>query len=225
MDTPREPLTFAALDRCIEALPEGPVAVLNAPRWQRWLDTVGIAGIVMGLLPSVLIELMTPGEWMVWMAYAGLGMTACLLPGVVRSAYHVLRSMRRWRPDLVRRLDHDMVAMKALQDWVARHPRPALESHLRFTRHAQARITQKMGFLFGGIDKVGVALLLGALGTQFKAFIDGSVPWWLALLAIVIAVLSAVGVMAGLMRLRLQLFEAVLDEALSRRDAEPMRDC
>ena len=71
-----------------------------------------------------------------------------------------------------------------------------------------------MGFLFGGVDKVGVALVLGALGVQLKSLADGPVPAWIAGIGIFVTVLSALGVIAGLMRLRLQLYEAVLDEAL-----------
>jgi hypothetical protein len=217
MGTPAEPLNFAALDRRIQAVPEGPVAQLGAPRWQRRLDAVGYVGIVVGLTPSLLVELMTPAWWMVWIAQAGLAMTACFIPGFARSAFLVLHGMRRWRPELVEQLDHDMAAMQTLQMWLARQPRDAVEAHLWFARGAQARLTQKMGFLFGGVDKVGVALVLGALGVQLKALTDGPVPWWAALISIFAVVLSALGVMTGLMRLRLQLYEAVLDDTLRRR--------
>ena len=217
MDAPTEPLSFAALDRRIEAVPDGPSAQLGTPPWQRRLDVIGYAGIVVGLTPSVLVELMTPREWMVWIGWAGLAMTAFFLPGIVRSVFLVLRGMRRWRPELVEQLDHDMAAMRSLQAWLARQPRAAVEAHLSFARNAQARLAQKMGFLFGGVDKVGVALVLGALGVQLKSLADGPVPAWIAGIGIFVTVLSALGVIAGLMRLRLQLYEAVLDEALHGR--------
>lgn len=217
MDDSSGSLTFAALDHRIEALPEGPVAALNAPRWQRRLDAVGYAGIVIGLMPSLLIEVMAPAGWMLWMAWTGLAMTACLLPGLARNVFLVLRGMGRWRPELVAQLDHDIGAMETLHAWLARQPRAAVESHLWFARHAQARMTQKMGFLFGGADKAGVVLVLAAVAAQLKAFADGSVAWWIALPGILVAVVSAVGMVAGLMRLRLQLYEAVLDDALRRR--------
>lgn len=214
MDAPTERLNFAALDRRIQAMPEGPVAHLGAPRWQRRLDAVAYVGIVVGLTPSLLVELMTPARWMVWVAWLGLAMTACFVPGAARSAFLVLRGMYRWRPELVQQLDHDMGAMQTLQAWLAHQPQAAVEAHLRFVRSAQARLAQKMGFLFGGVDKVSVALVLGALGVQLKAITDGAVPWWAALISIFAAVLSALGVMTGLMRLRLQLYEEVLQDAL-----------
>ena len=217
MDGSSELLTFAALDRRIESLPEGPVAELNAPRWQRRLDAVGYAGIVVGLMPSVMMEFIAPAGWMLWMARVGLTMTACLLPGFARNVFLVLRGMGRWRPELVAQLDHDMGAMETLHAWLARQPRAAIESHLGFARNAQARMTQKMGFLFGGADKAGVVLVLAAVAAQLKAYADGPIAWWIALPGILVAVLAVVGMVAGLMRLRLQLYEAILDDALRRR--------
>ena len=136
MDASSELLTFAALDRRIESLPEGPVAELNAPRWQRWLDAVGYAGIVVGLLPSLLIEFIAPAGWMLGMARVGLTMTACLLPGFACNVFLVLRGMAGWRPELVAQLDHDMNAMETLHAWLGRQPRAAIESHLGFARNA-----------------------------------------------------------------------------------------
>lgn len=214
---PSEPLTFTELDRRIAALPEGPAAELNPPRWQPWLDAVGLAGIVLGLLPSLLVEFWTPQDWMAWMASAGLGLTALFLPGFARSMFLMVRGMRQWRLQLVAQLDHDVASMATLQTWLARQPREAIESHLWFVRHAHARLGHKMGFLFGGIDKAGVLVVVGAVSVQIKAFVDGAVPWWLAMVTIFVAVTYAVGIMASLMRLRMQLYEALLDDALRRR--------
>lgn len=216
-DTHIAPLSFTELDRRIEALAEGPVAELNAPRWQPWLDAIALAGIVFGLLPSLLIEFLPPRQWMAWMAQGGLAMTAFFLPGVLRSMFLVVRGMRRWRPQLVVQLDHDVASMGTLQAWLSRQPRDALESYLWFARHAHARLTQRIGFLFGGVDKVGVLVVIGAIAVQLKAFADGPVPWWLAAVAMFVAVTYAVGIVASLMRLRLQLYEALLDDALRRR--------
>ncbi len=217
MDASSESLSFAALDRRMEALPEGPVAELHASRWQRWFDAVGYAGIVMGLMPSLLVEFIAPAAWMVWMMRVGLALTAFFVPGLGRNIFRVLRSMRRWRPQLVAQLDHEMGAVETLHAWLAHQPRAALESHLWFARLAQTRMTQKMGFLFGGADKLGVPLVSAAVAAQLKAYADGPIAWWIALPGILVAVLAAVGMVAGLMRLRLQLYEALLDDALRRR--------
>ncbi len=46
-------LSFVELEARIRALPEGPVAALNTPKWLYAFNAVGIAGIVIGLLPSL----------------------------------------------------------------------------------------------------------------------------------------------------------------------------
>jgi len=68
----RAPLTFALLDAQIEAMPEGPVATLNTPQWIRPWTLIGVAGAVLGLLPSLLIQWFQPAQWMVWISKAGL---------------------------------------------------------------------------------------------------------------------------------------------------------
>ena len=69
-----ESLSFAAIERRIQAMPDGPSAVLNTPRWLAPLNTVGTAGIIVDTLPSVLVYFLTQASWMVVMAYLGLGM-------------------------------------------------------------------------------------------------------------------------------------------------------
>ena len=54
-DATQAPLTFALLDAQIEALPEGPVSTLRSPRWMRPWTFVGLVGLALGLLPSLLI--------------------------------------------------------------------------------------------------------------------------------------------------------------------------
>lgn len=211
------PLSFTELERRIKALPEGPVAVLNRPRWQTPLDVIGLLGIVLGVLPSILIAFMTPRDWMVDVAHIGLLLTAAFIPGFVRDVWVIGRSLGKWRTEQVAQLDHDLQAMRALQDWLARIPRDEVAMHLRFARDVQGRLAHKIAFIAGGLDKLGVMPLLFAFAVQLRVFFDGSVsPWW-ASIAMLAAVSYGVGAVASLMRLRLQLYEALLDNALQRR--------
>ena len=86
------PLTFAILDAQIEALPEGPVSTLRSPRWTRYWTLAGLAGVALGLLPSLLILWMEPEYWMLFVARAGL-MAAVIgfAPGSLRSLWTLFR--------------------------------------------------------------------------------------------------------------------------------------
>lgn len=212
-------LSYTELERRIKALPDGPAAVLNTPRPFAILGVIGNVGIILGLLPSLLITFMPPREWMLWIAQAGLAIAVLgCAPEFFRSIWVVGRSMRNWRTNQVSQLDHDIVQFRELVVWLRRYPTEQLAEYLRFTRRTQTRLSAKIGLMAGGIDKLGIAPLLIALGIQIKAFVDwGQTPLWQILLGLFLAIAYMVAFMGVLMRLRLQLYETVLEEALQSR--------
>ncbi len=83
--------SFSELEKKIAAMPEGPVAALNRPRWQYWLDVGGGVGVIVGLLPSLLVQFLEIKSWMITMTNAGFWMTLILFaPGFLRNIF-VLR--------------------------------------------------------------------------------------------------------------------------------------
>lgn len=217
----KEGFSYTELERRLKALPEGPVGVLNTPRPFAIASIIGNFGIILGLLPSLLMTFMTPQMWMVTMAKIGL-MVAILgsAPEFIRSLWVIPRDMWRWRNKQVAQLDHDVVQFRDVAVWASRYPEQTLKEHLRFVRRAQTRLASKMGLLAGGVDKFGVAPLLVALGIQLKAFMEwGQTPYWQLLLGLLLAIAYLVAFVAQLMRLRMQLYEYVLDEALEARAA------
>ncbi|RDZ27240.1 hypothetical protein [Lysobacter silvisoli] len=208
--------SYTELERRLKALPEGPVSVLNTPRPFAIASIIGNFGIILGLLPSLLMTFMTQQMWMVTMAKIGL-MVAIIgsAPEFIRSLWVVPRSLWRWRNEQVIQLDHDIVQFREVVVWVSRFPEKTIGEHLRFVRRAQARVASKMGLLTGGVDKLGVAPLLVALGIQLKAFLDwGQTPYWQLLIGLLLAIAYLIAFVAQLMRLRMQLYEYVLEEAL-----------
>ena len=92
------PLTFALLDAQIEVLPEGPVSTLRSPRRTRPWTFVGLAGIALGLLPSLLILWMEHGHWMLVLARGGLVIALIGFgPAFFRNLWTLLRESRRHR--------------------------------------------------------------------------------------------------------------------------------
>lgn len=76
----------------------------------------------------------------------------------------------------------------------------------------------KIGLLSGGLDKLGVIPVLIALGIQVKALTDwGQTPTWQILIGLFLSISYLVALMGAFMRLRLQLYESVLEEALGSR--------
>lgn len=212
-------LSYAELERRIKVLPEGPANVFTTPRPFAIAGVIGNIGIILGLLPSLLATFMTPQMWMVWVAKFGLG-TAILgcAPEFFRSLWVVARGTYRWRLDQVAQLDHDLVQFRTLIAWLRRFPTAVLLEHLRFAQRVRTRLSMKIGLLSGGLDKLGVIPVLIALGIQVKALTDwGQTPTWQILIGLFLSISYLVALMGAFMRLRLQLYESVLEEALGSR--------
>ena len=209
-------LSFSELERRICAIPDGPASVLDTPRWIRWCNVIGTIGIVLGLLPSVLIKVMDPQMWMVFVARSGLWIAVIsYLPGFVRGLWVTGRSMWKWKSEQPEQLDHDFGQFRGLANDLAQHPKDVISERLRFVEAVHTRLQAKLAFFGGGLDRLGVLPLLFAVGIQVKAYSDSSqLPLWQAGLAMFFAITYLIGMVGQLMRLRLQLYESVLCEAL-----------
>jgi hypothetical protein len=214
-------LSFSELEERIRVIPDGPASVLNTPSWIFAWNALGTVGLALGLLPSLLIKLMDPQMWMVDMARAGVWVAGIgFFPGFVRNIWVVARSMSRWRTEQPEQLDHDLVHFRTLAHELAKRPESLLSEHLRFTQAVHSRLTSKLVFLAGGLDKLGILPILFALGVLLKAYDDlAAIPFWQAVVGLFVVVTYLIAMMGALMRLRLQLYEAVLTQALEVRQA------
>ena len=218
--------TFTELERRIAAMPDGPLAVLERPRWQYRLDLAGGVAIIVSLLPNVLILMMTPAWWMVTMAKIGLGaMIVCFAPGFIRNVWVFARIVRQGRAHDVAQLDSDYDALHALQAWLTDIPQSALERHLRYIQMRRAQLAEKLSLLGGGLDRFGMLPLILAIAVQLKAFVDEdfSTPLWQIIPGIFLAIGYLVCLNASFLRVRMHLYEAMLVEALARREGKRTR--
>lgn len=208
---------YRSLDQRIEAIPDGPVASLNRTRWMRWADLVGMLGLVIGLLPSLLILFLVPQQWMVTLARVGMTVIAVgWVPVTLYRALQVIRSMGNWRAEQAEQLDHDFAEWSRLCEWVASHPRELLEKQMRWVQRGQSRLTSKLGFLSGGVERLGVLPLLIALAVQAQIAGDVlEIPRWQLLLGLFAGITYVIALVGSLMRLRLQLYEMTIVEALA----------
>ncbi len=212
-------LSFAELEERIRAIPDGPSAVLNTPRWLIPFNILGTIGIVVGLLPSIFIEFWQPQMWMASMARVGLWMAVVgYAPDFLRNICVVTLSFLRWKDDQIKQLDHDLVHFRNLYRWLVEFPKEQLEEHQRFARHVQTRLASKLGLLTGSLDKLGIVPVLAALSIQLKAYLDPEgVPLWQIILALFLAITYLIAWLAAHMRLRVQLYEVLLAEALAKK--------
>ncbi len=213
---------FRALEARIEAMPDGPSAHMRAPKWKRALNVIGLLGLAAGLLPSLLILLFEPHVWMVWLARGGLvAMAVGWIPTVIWDLSAVLRSFRRWGHEQADQLDHDFAEWHRLCEWLAGHPQDFLERHLRWLQVCQIRMTAKLGFLAGGIEKLGILPVLIALAVQARIAASApDIPKWQLILGLFVGTTYLIALLGSLLRQRMQLYEMAVTEALTQSGPE-----
>jgi hypothetical protein len=215
---------FADLEKRLQDIPEGPASVLNAPRWIVMLNIAGWIGVLAGLAPALLVKVMTPAQWMAWLANIGLWLALIsFAPGFVRNIVVLGYSAVRWRKDQVIQMDHDLMQFHELRRWLAQFSVLTTTDALRFVRQNQARLTAKVGMLAGAMDKFGIFPGMLAVAIQIKAASAelGATPAWQVVLAVFLAGTYLIALLVSLMRLRLQLYEMVLADSLAARGVQP----
>lgn len=216
----RPPLTFAVLDAKIQTLPEGPVSALSAPHWMHVLSIVGLLGMIVAFVPSLLVMWLTPQVWMVRLAQAGLAITAAgLLPGIARNLWVLIRDLRHHRAGMIAQFDHDVAQFRGLVAWLAGYPRHALESSLRYARMGHERMHSRLGMLLGGVERLGLLPVLVSLFVLLRNWQDLlGLPLWLTILGMLAPFLWFVGWLGAEFGRRLQLYAFLCEEALRAKD-------
>ena len=213
MDT----LSFTELDRRMRAVPEGPSGILNTPPLYQIANIVGGIAALLTLIPFGLVHLMTPGEWMItWAQISFSVFLLALLPDMVRS-YGVLGwTLWTWRADQVSQLDHDVPQFHAILTWLSERPTPALQEHQRMARVVLSQMSAKIGLFTGGLERLAV---LPVLVSAYLFFRNGDqlldMPYWQLIIGFGLILFYFVMMAGNLKRIRLQLYESLLSEALT----------
>lgn len=212
-------LSFAQLDTRLREVPDGPSVILNTPKPYRILNYIGWAGAITALLPFVLVRIMTPAMWMITMVQIGFSiMLVAWLPMFARSTSVLGWTLWRWRKDQIEQLDHDHPHFHAIVVWLCGFSAETLAEHRRTAQLAQRQLTAKLGLLAGGVDRLGILPVLAAVFLFLRNWKDPlDMPGWQMMLGVFLVLLYCIVTAATLMRIRLQLYETLLGDALERK--------
>ena len=214
---PNDTLSFTELDRRLRAVPAGPSGVLNTPRLFRIANMVGAVAAVLTLIPFLLVHVMTPGSWMItWVQISFSVFLLALLPDIIRS-YGVLGwTLWAWRAELVSQLDHDSPHFRTILAWLCERPAATLEEHQRVARLSLGQMSAKIGMFTGGLERLGVLPVLVSAYLfirNWRELMD--MPYWQLFLGFGLILFYFTMMVANLKRIRLQLYEVLLTEALA----------
>ncbi|WP_342315678.1 hypothetical protein [Lysobacter sp. FW306-1B-D06B] len=161
-----EGLTFGWLYRRVQDL----AAISHHPpasRLERWSLWAGLLLAGLGLL--VAAQSWLPPVVVLWIA------TGCFIGEIGGLGLSVFLQIRRELPSFVRprethaaEMDVDFARWQDVVHELRRFPRAERESRLRFITTLRLHMGERMGMLFGGIQRLGVFPVLVALYFQFR---------------------------------------------------------
>lgn len=172
--------------------------------------------MVIGLLPALFVQWMEPRVWMLTMSRLGLGlMIIGLAPRFFRDLCVIAHEFRHHRRGFVTQFDHDVAQLRALTMRLSVYPLDSLQTLARYARMGHEQLESRLQLILGGVDRLGLLPLLLSLFVVLRNWRDLlALPAWLAMLAIMAAVLWIIGWMGAEFRRRLRLYDFLLEEAL-----------
>lgn len=219
-NTPGAILAFERMDEMIDAYA---VATRGSSpgRTERIAFLIGVVGTIFALIASVL----SPKYLSVWW---GMGSVLAELAGF--ALFLALFLKREWRSfrnnkrDYAKELDRDFEKYMEYVRQLRTYPRGQRDDLLRYIQARRKVMHHRMGLVTGGMERLGVIPLLGALYLQFK---DWKLGDWTALgkvtlvqgvLALALLAIYMASWQLVLLYSRTEAYELLLIEAAAQED-------
>ncbi|CCP11706.1 hypothetical protein SMSKK35_1665 [Stenotrophomonas maltophilia SKK35] len=168
--TDSQELTFHWLYQRVQGLVEHSIYP-KAGRVERWAFRVGVLAALVGVLSSQL-----PERW-VAVTFASPLVTACLVVEIasfiVAGVFAARRGIRQFSQP---RLSHAQEMDGEFSQWqgviaeLRGFPRVERERRLKYVTHLRTSMIERMGLMYGGLQRLGPFPLLIALYLQFRGW-------------------------------------------------------
>lgn len=189
-----------------------------ATKLERWSLALGLVMAAVGLLVGNLAQ---PSPTVVWV------LVVCLMAEIGGMAVAIASALGRGLPELIRprethagEMDQDFASWVRLIDKLRAFPKEQREARLRFVSQLRQRMTERMGFLYGGIQRLGVLPVVVAAYLQFRHWEWGDwagafdVNLVSGLLILTMLLLYGTGWLLVSMRDRLDSYMSLLEDSL-----------
>lgn len=217
---PVEGLTFHALYRRVQAL-AGQSIYPKPSGVERWSVRVGAGAALLGLVTGLLLDRWLPASVLPPLLLVCL---AVEIGGFVISG--ALMARREYRQYIQPRLSHAQEMDNEFGHWQAvvadlqRFPRREREQRLRFVSVIRTNMGERMGLLYGSLQKLGPFPLLVAVYVQYRGWKTSGwqgvfdVGWAGAILIFAMVLLYIMGWMLIIQRERLDTYVNLLEASL-----------
>ncbi|WP_223202837.1 hypothetical protein [Stenotrophomonas sp. 169] len=193
----------------------------QASRIERWSFRIGLLAAAIGIIAGV-----TPARWLdPTVALPVTLVCVCVeiggfLLGFVLQARRDLRQYTQPRLSHAKEMDADFAHWRELVQRLHAFPRQQREERLRFVSTLRTGMTDRMGMMYGGLQRLGPFPLLIALYLQFRHWQWGDwsavfdVTFIEAVLIVAMVLLYAVGWLLVGLRVRLDTYVSLLEASL-----------
>ena len=224
---PREELTFQWLYGRVQGLVDHSIYP-KAGRLEKWSFWVGMLAAVVGVLIGL-----APGRWLP-VNVAVVLVVVCLVVeiagfvlSVVLMAQRELHQYIQPRLSHAREMDSEFTHWRAVITDLRSFPRGQREQRLKYVSNLRTNMIDRMGLMYGGLQRLGPFPLLIALYLQFRSWKWGDwgavfdVGWAGALLIFGMAFFYLMGWVLIGQRIRLDTYVALLEASIQEPEPEP----
>lgn len=218
-----EQLTFSALERRIEEIPEHASYQVLSNRRAQWGTGIGIAACLLGL---IIIKLFPANLTTLIVASVLLAVEIIALAiALVADLPSLNLRPSKERREFSEILDFDMPHHVRLVEWLKRFPRERLALMSAYSEHRLDRMRSKLPLLTGSIEKLGALPLLAGLFLQLKDLQWPLQLHWPQILLIAFLMLCYwTGLLQLSLRFRMELYDVLLKRALDDQIGNDLRD-
>lgn len=136
---------------------------------ERWSYGVGLLAAVIGLLGALIFNLLFQDDVTIWfVALCLLLEIGGLLSGSFLTIRREFRGFTQPRLSHAKEMDADFGHWKSLVQQLRGFPREQREERLRFVSSLRSNMIERMGIMYGGLQRLGPFPLLVALYFQFR---------------------------------------------------------
>ncbi len=213
-------LTFHGLHSRVQGLRNQSIYP-KAGSVEKWSYRVGVGAALIGLVSGLVLDRWIPAMVLLPVALACLivEIGGFLLGGLL-SLRREYRQYSQPRLSHAREMDNDFLHWQSVIAELCMFPREDREQRLRYVSALRTRMTERMGIMYGGLQRLGPFPLLIALYLQFRNWRWGDwtgvfdIGWAGAILIFALVLLYLVGWVLIAQRTRLDTYVALLEASL-----------
>lgn len=224
LDPPRrqnnEHLTFHWLYQRVQGLVDSSIYP-KAGRVEKWSIRVGLAAAAFGVLTSLVPERWLPASvaLTVFMVFLAVEILGFILGGIL-AVRREIRQYTQPRLSHAMQMDSEFAHWKSVIADLRAFPRAQREQRLRYVSNLRTDMIDRMGVMYGGLQRLGPFPLLVTLYLQFRGWKWGDwaaafdVGWIGALLIFGMTLFYLLGWMLIGQRIRLDTYVALLEASI-----------